>query len=116
MRLMRCLLVASLLLGLSACGDKAENQGGGSSAVEAQSSDPRYQNALLNANPEQFSQILADCGKLMFGEHQAPEEVQVKCRQDMISRASSIGLTISEHDIAEQLVKDRYQFMQRDAK
>ncbi|QLI80387.1 hypothetical protein HZU75_01890 [Chitinibacter fontanus] len=114
MHYLKFIIAAALLLNLSACGDKAENQSAGQQNAQTQSSDPRYQNGLLNANPQQFTEILADCGKLMFGEHVAPEEVQLKCRQDMIARAEKLGIKINEANIAEQLVKDRYNFMLRE--
>jgi hypothetical protein len=113
MKFANVVLIGVLAFGLLACGNQAENQATNSTA-EAQSSDPRYQNGLLNVNPQQFDEILADCGKLLFGEHIAPDEVQLKCRQDMIARASSMGITITEAHIGEQLVKDRYHFMQRE--
>lgn len=112
MRLYHAVLASLLALNLAACGDKAENNAA-APAAESQSNDPRYVNGLLNANPQQFNEILADCGKLMFGEHAAPDEVVVKCRQDMISRAAKLGITLTDAQIAEPLVKDRYHFMLR---
>ncbi|WP_373975882.1 hypothetical protein NT239_03710 [Chitinibacter sp. SCUT-21] len=114
MKFLQAVVVGALVLSLGACGDKAENQATTQTA-DAQSSDPRYQNGLLNANPQQFTEILADCGKLMFGEHLAPDEVQAKCRKDMVERANKLGITLTEAHIAEPLVKDRYNFMVRNS-
>ncbi|QLG87256.1 hypothetical protein HQ393_02760 [Chitinibacter bivalviorum] len=104
-----------MALNLVACGDKAENQAVVQNQSQSQSTDPRYQNPLLNANPEQFKQILADCGKLMFGEFAAPAEVQTKCKEDMKKRAAELGLTLTDANLSEQLVAERYKFTQRQA-
>ncbi|WP_410497839.1 hypothetical protein [Chitinibacter sp. S2-10] len=114
MQFLKYAVALAMALNLAACGDQAENQGAvqASAVNEAASTDPRYQNPLLNANPEQFNEVLADCGKLLFGEQSASDEVQAKCKQDMIARAAKLGLTITEADIAEQLVKDRFHFVQ----
>ncbi|WP_047393986.1 hypothetical protein [Chitinibacter sp. ZOR0017] len=113
--MLKYLLAAGLSCLLMACGDQAENQGGTAQpAAQAQANDPRYANALLNANPAQFNEILADCGKLLFGEHAAPDEVKSKCYVGMAERAQKLGLKISEADINEPLVKERYRFTLRE--
>jgi hypothetical protein len=116
MRFISFVIAAALLLNLSACGDKAENQAAVQSQSETQASDPRYQNPLLNINPQQFSQILADCGKLLFGEHTPPEEVIAKCKVDIKSRAAELSVTLSDENIGEPLVRERYNFTQRNNK
>ncbi len=99
-------LVLALSLVLVACGEKTPSQAN-SPQIESASSDPKYQNPLLNIPPAQFAELLADCGKVLYGVA-APSDA--KCRDEVKARASKQGLTLTDANLDEPLVHDRYQF------
>lgn len=99
-------LVLGLSLLLVACGDKAPPQAT-TAQIESASSDPKYQNPLLNIPPAQFAELLGDCGKVLYS---AAAPADAKCRTDVKERASKQGITLSDAHLDEPLVHDRYQF------
>ena len=103
--LMPCAVLAVSVF-LVACGESAP-QPTTAPQYEGPSSDPKFQNPLLNIPPEQFATVLADCGKVLY-EAEAPTDA--KCREDVKARAAQQGLTLSDANLDEPLVHDRYQF------
>lgn len=103
-------VLSGLMLGLSlvlaACGEKAPAPAS-APQIEAASSDPKYQNPLLNITPAQFSALLADCGKVLYA---VAAPTDAKCRTEVKERASKQGLTLTDANLDEPLVHDRYQF------
>lgn len=99
-------LALSLSLLLVACGESTPPQTS-APQIESASSDPKYQNPLLNMPPAQFAAILAECGKVLYG---ADAPTDAKCRDEVKSRAAKQGLTLSDANLDEPLVHDRYQF------
>ena len=99
-------LILSLSLVLVACGEKAPAPAA-APQIEAASSDPKYQNPLLNIPPAQFAALLADCGKVLYA---VAAPTDAKCRTEVKERASKQGITLSDANLDEPLVHDRYQF------
>nr|WP_314898941.1 hypothetical protein [uncultured Deefgea sp.] len=57
--------------------------------------------------PAQFAAILAECGKVLYS---AAAPTDAKCREDVKARAAKLGVTLSDANLDEPLVHDRYQF------
>ncbi len=99
-----------LMLGLSlvlvACGPSDENSA--APQVQSASTDPKYQNPLLNIPPAEFATLLADCGEILYGKTATPNDA--KCRGEIIERASKQNITLTDGNLDEPLVHDRYQF------
>lgn len=100
------ILALSLSVLLAACGESAP-QPTVAPPVESASTDPKYQNPLLNLPPEQFTEVLGECGKVLY---QASAPTDTKCREDVKARAAQKGVTLSDANLDEPLVHDRYQF------
>ncbi|MGL4995525.1 MAG: hypothetical protein ACRC6G_05085 [Deefgea sp.] len=102
---MRCLALGLSVL-LVACGESTPQQTS-APQIESASTDPKYQNPLLNMPPAQFAAVLAECGKVLYG---ADAPTDAKCREDVKGRAVQQGVTLSDANLDEPLVHDRYQF------
>ena len=104
------LLLAATLV-LSACGESSQPAAPATPTSDA-SSDPKYQNPLLNVTPDQFTAVLGECGKVLYD---APAASDGACRKTVLEQASKQGVTLLEAHLDEPLVRDRYQYSVRQA-
>ena len=102
-----CILL--LALGLVACGESTQPAAtvASSAPMSDVSNDPKYQNPLLNVTPEQFAAVLGECGKVLYD---APAASDAACRKTVLEQAAKQGITLSEANLDEPLVHDRYQY------